>query len=216
MVREEKERERGSSLAAYLGGATYDDKDDEGMRQAVLQGMKKMMAGPPLPPPPFGGASSSSSNKRPRGATVLSSSSIGGGGGGSSSSITTSDLSWVEVVSGSVLVEGLGETPLVTLRGMEVGELATVAVTGCELSSSSSSSSSSFSSGGGSSYYYEVEMMSEGVVQVGWANEHLEADAGEGDGVGDDMNSYGYDGSKHKVRGGGSGHFIIMDHSLLS
>lgn len=36
-------------------------------------------------------------------------------------------------------------------------------------------------------------------MQVGWANQFFEADADNGDGVGDDLNSWGYDGVKVKA-----------------
>ena len=36
-------------------------------------------------------------------------------------------------------------------------------------------------------------------LQVGWVTDHFEADASEGDGVGDDQNSWGYDPVKGKA-----------------
>lgn len=43
-------------------------------------------------------------------------------------------------------------------------------------------------------WYYEVILQTAGVAQIGWANDQFTADSSNGDGVGDDGNSWGYDG----------------------
>ncbi|RHY08287.1 hypothetical protein DYB36_012759 [Aphanomyces astaci] len=51
--------------------------------------------------------------------------------------------------------------------------------------------------------YYEVELLSAGVIQVGWADATFEADEDEGDGVGDHMASWAYDGCRQVKWTGG-------------
>ena len=48
-------------------------------------------------------------------------------------------------------------------------------------------------------YAFEVKLDSDGLMQVGWANEHFEFDPEGGRGVGDDAHSYGYDGYRAKI-----------------
>jgi len=46
-------------------------------------------------------------------------------------------------------------------------------------------------------WYYEVQITeSAGLAQIGWANDSFEPSTESGDGVGDDCNSFGYDGSR--------------------
>jgi hypothetical protein len=47
-------------------------------------------------------------------------------------------------------------------------------------------------------YAFEVKLESDGLMQVGWANEDFEYDPEGGNGVGDDTHSYGYDGYRAK------------------
>lgn len=47
-------------------------------------------------------------------------------------------------------------------------------------------------------YAFEVKLESGGLMQIGWASEHLESDPEGGKGVGDDSHSYGYDGYRAK------------------
>ncbi|KAI8083959.1 uncharacterized protein B0P05DRAFT_535605 [Gilbertella persicaria] len=47
-------------------------------------------------------------------------------------------------------------------------------------------------------YAYEVVLESSGLMQVGWVTEHFEFDPEGGQGVGDDIYSYGYDGDRSK------------------
>ena len=48
-------------------------------------------------------------------------------------------------------------------------------------------------------WYYEVELGTDGVVQVGWAGADFGADDGAGDGVGDDAHSWGFDGCRGRA-----------------
>ncbi|KAG1239821.1 hypothetical protein G6F68_018260 [Rhizopus microsporus] len=45
-------------------------------------------------------------------------------------------------------------------------------------------------------YAYEVILHSGGLMQVGWVTDHFEFDPEGGKGVGDDVHSFGYDGSQ--------------------
>lgn len=47
-------------------------------------------------------------------------------------------------------------------------------------------------------YAYEVVLVTDGLMQIGWATDELYVDAEAGRGVGDDEHSYGYDG--HRVK----------------
>ncbi|RCH80149.1 hypothetical protein CU098_004648, partial [Rhizopus stolonifer] len=47
-------------------------------------------------------------------------------------------------------------------------------------------------------YAYEVRLESGGLMQVGWVTDHFEFDPEGGKGVGDDVHSFGYDGSRAK------------------
>ncbi|KAI8091717.1 hypothetical protein BDF21DRAFT_410072 [Thamnidium elegans] len=46
-------------------------------------------------------------------------------------------------------------------------------------------------------YAFEVKLESDGLMQIGWVNDLFEFDAEGGNGVGDDTNSYGYDGCRY-------------------
>ncbi|KAI9262012.1 hypothetical protein BY458DRAFT_534609 [Sporodiniella umbellata] len=50
----------------------------------------------------------------------------------------------------------------------------------------------------GQCYAYEVRLESGGLMQVGWVTDHFEFDPEGGKGVGDDIHSFGYDGSRAK------------------
>eukprot|EP00943_MAST-04B_sp_MAST-4B-sp1_P001747 g1747.t1 len=47
-------------------------------------------------------------------------------------------------------------------------------------------------------WYYEVELLSDGIMQIGWCDTLFIGDDNEGDGVGDDLHSWGYDGNRQK------------------
>jgi len=47
--------------------------------------------------------------------------------------------------------------------------------------------------------FYEVELVSNGIMQIGWATTLFVGDDANGDGVGDDANSWGYDGKRKKL-----------------
>ncbi|CEI88769.1 hypothetical protein RMCBS344292_03147 [Rhizopus microsporus] len=47
-------------------------------------------------------------------------------------------------------------------------------------------------------YAYEVILESSGLMQIGWVSDHFEFDPEGGKGVGDDVHSFGYDGSRAK------------------
>ena len=65
-------------------------------------------------------------------------------------------------------------------------EFCSVAVAGCDAVT-------------GGRWYYEVELGTDGVVQVGWAGPDFGADDGAGDGVGDDAHSWGFDGCRGRA-----------------
>ena len=48
--------------------------------------------------------------------------------------------------------------------------------------------------------YYEVELLSGGLVQLGWATAAFTVDGEQGDGVGDTTTSWAYDGRLVGVR----------------
>lgn len=58
-------------------------------------------------------------------------------------------------------------------------------------------------SAGPSAWYFEVEMVSEGVVQVGWCTAAFAASSAEGDGVGDHAASWSFDGARCLAWAGG-------------
>lgn len=47
-------------------------------------------------------------------------------------------------------------------------------------------------------WFYEVELLTDGLIQIGWANNLFSINPEEGDGVGDDVNSWSYDGFRSK------------------
>lgn len=48
-------------------------------------------------------------------------------------------------------------------------------------------------------YFYEVELLTDGLIQIGWVNELFDCVSLQvGDGVGDDINSWAYDGNRGK------------------
>ena len=47
-------------------------------------------------------------------------------------------------------------------------------------------------------WYYEVELLSDGIMQIGWCDTLFIGDDNEGDGVGDDLHSWGYDGKRQQ------------------
>lgn len=53
-------------------------------------------------------------------------------------------------------------------------------------------------------WYYEVVVLSDGILQIGWANENCVFNPEKGIGVGDNFNSCGYDGARCKLWNGPS------------
>merc|ERR1711871_445289 len=88
---------------------------------------------------------------------------------------TECDCSWVVVLAGSMKV-----TKDADIEGYT--PFATLAVEKCAL--------------GAGKWYYEAEIMTAGLMQIGWANSNFRLSSDSSDGVGDDTNSYSYDGSR--------------------
>jgi hypothetical protein len=74
----------------------------------------------------------------------------------------------------------------VTEKGVAIGlsEFCSVAITNCKPLTSGK-------------WYYEAEILTGGVVQLGWADSLFRGDDVEGDGVGDDPHSWAFDGCRH-------------------
>eukprot|EP01041_Mallomonas_annulata_P008226 gene8226-16914_t len=91
------------------------------------------------------------------------------------------DCSWIEVLAGQVVSSEEGD-----IRCMPGGGFGTV-----------SCKSATVSNG---RYGYEITVVTGGLVQIGWANKtfHCDATAGDGDGVGDDSDSWAYDGARQR------------------
>ena len=45
-------------------------------------------------------------------------------------------------------------------------------------------------------WYYEVQLITEGIIQIGWADEAFEGNSNTGDGVGDHIHSWAFDGAR--------------------
>jgi len=56
-------------------------------------------------------------------------------------------------------------------------------------------------------WYYEARLDSYGTVQVGWCTGEFQPDISQGNGVGDDQNSWAYDGSRQQKWHGGSEYY---------
>lgn len=54
-------------------------------------------------------------------------------------------------------------------------------------------------------WYYEVTLCTSGILQIGWATKHCQFESDSGSGVGDDTNSFSYDGCRRKVWHRGAG-----------
>ena len=63
-------------------------------------------------------------------------------------------------------------------------------------------------------WYYEVELLSDGVMQIGWCDTLFIGDDNEGDGVGDDLHSWGFDGKRHAFWHGKAFSFQNKDAKL--
>ena len=48
-------------------------------------------------------------------------------------------------------------------------------------------------------WFYEVTLLSPGIMQIGWATRNCRFNSAEGYGVGDDLNSFAYDGCRRKI-----------------
>jgi hypothetical protein len=48
-------------------------------------------------------------------------------------------------------------------------------------------------------WFYETHILTAGVMQIGWANSKCHLDPSEGQGVGDDNNSFAYDGNRRRL-----------------
>ena len=88
---------------------------------------------------------------------------------------TECDCPWVAVLAGSMKVTEDAE-----IEGYS--PFGTLAVENCAL--------------GEGKWYYEAEILTLGLMQIGWANSNFQLSSDSTDGVGDDMNSYSYDGSR--------------------
>ncbi|EQC28978.1 hypothetical protein SDRG_13315 [Saprolegnia diclina VS20] len=87
---------------------------------------------------------------------------------------------WLVPLNGNVVVaQGTPETDASVLGQ---GTFGTATVFGCALHSGQ--------------WYYEVELGTAGIMQLGWADAMFEADDDEGDGVGDHVASWAYDGHR--------------------
>jgi hypothetical protein len=53
-------------------------------------------------------------------------------------------------------------------------------------------------------WYYEVVLESDGLFQIGWATDRFQPDAAQGNGVGDDQESWAYDGNRLRAWHAGS------------
>jgi hypothetical protein len=62
---------------------------------------------------------------------------------------------------------------------------------------------------------FEIELLSEGLLQVGWATERCNFDVSRGRGVGDDNYSYAYDGMRAKKWHGFQPHFEVCPHIAI-
>jgi hypothetical protein len=84
---------------------------------------------------------------------------------------------WMGLMAGEADLRGDG-----TVRG--VGAFNTVSVLGVAAQT------------GG--WYYEVELLSGGLMQLGWADSEFRGDSVNGDGVGDDVHSWAFDGARQQ------------------
>jgi len=55
------------------------------------------------------------------------------------------------------------------------------------------------------SWYYEATLCTSGIMQIGWATRHCQFNSEDGSGVGDDTNSFAFDGCRRKVWHRGAG-----------
>lgn len=83
-----------------------------------------------------------------------------------------------------------------TIEG--VGDFSTVTVLGCALTAAHEAHDQPSQP----QWYYEVELLTGGVMQIGWADQLFKADAMNGDGVGDDVHSWAYDGTEQYIQSG--------------
>eukprot|EP01039_Chlorochromonas_danica_P010454 gene10454-11578_t len=97
------------------------------------------------------------------------------------------------LVSGQVVVEG--HTEAVVLTGRASFSTITLSTEPLVVTPNTISSS----------WYYEVELLSDGLMQIGWARKEAFQALGEGDGVGDDGYSWAYDGYRQQRWHGGEG-----------
>ncbi|KAF0689632.1 Aste57867_18931 [Aphanomyces stellatus] len=88
--------------------------------------------------------------------------------------------SWLVPLHGNVHVEQVTADVHAIVEGR--GTFGTATVFGCALHAGT--------------WYYEVELVTDGVIQLGWADASFEADDDEGDGVGDHVASWAYDGCR--------------------
>ncbi|CAK5163137.1 unnamed protein product [Aphanomyces euteiches] len=88
--------------------------------------------------------------------------------------------SWLVPLNGNVHVQQTTKDTNATLEGD--GTFGTATAFGCALHAGK--------------WYYEVELLTDGVIQLGWADASFEADDEEGDGVGDHVASWAYDGCR--------------------
>lgn len=65
-------------------------------------------------------------------------------------------------------------------------------------------------------FAYEVELLTDGIIQVGWLNDKCEFDSEAGDGVGDDKYSYSYDGFRQRKWHKSENDVILINFSFQS
>ena len=86
--------------------------------------------------------------------------------------------SWISPLFGAVEIDDRTSD----IRG--VSDFGTASVSGCYLSEGK--------------WYYEVEIITTGIIQIGWADESFEGNSNTGDGVGDHHRSWAYDGHRQQ------------------
>lgn len=92
----------------------------------------------------------------------------------------------LQLLSGNVIAENLQMTPQIIGNST----FATITVPGSK-------------SNAVGHWYYEVELLSDGLMQIGWINEEFRSNSEDGIGVGDDEHSWAFDGFRKKVFHGG-------------
>ena len=53
-------------------------------------------------------------------------------------------------------------------------------------------------------WYYEIQLITSGLIQIGWIDGHFQASSDQGEGVGDHVHSWSYDGNRQRRWNSGS------------